>query len=72
MPFAVYYGGCARCHDPKAPALDPEVDSPDFEATNFRSLSTFVGLPGYFEPENYPVLSVQQELEAIARSKGVE
>lgn len=73
VPMPVYpsYGGCARCHDPNAPPLDPDVDSSDPSDPNFRSLSPFVGLPGYYEPENYPTLTVQQELEAIARAKGV-
>ena len=72
MPIPIYYGGCGRCHDPGAPELDPEVDSTDARDANFRSLGTFVGLPGYYEPENYDVLTVEDELRQIARAKGVE
>ncbi len=72
MPVEPYYGGCGRCHDPSAPPLDPSRESSDPRDPSFRSLSTFIGLTGYYEPENYPVLTVQAELEAIARAKGVQ
>lgn len=72
MPIAVNYGGCARCHDPNARPFDPSVDSTDPRAPNFRTPVTFVGLPGYYEPENYGSMTVEDELRALAAERGVE
>jgi hypothetical protein len=72
MGIGVYYGGCARCHDRSGPPFDPEIDSLNPSDPNYRLPETSIGLPGYYEPENYPVLTVQAELEAIARAKGVQ
>lgn len=72
MRTPVFYGGCAHCHDPRNLPFDPAIHSLDPADGNYRIPKPAVGLPGYYEPENYPTLTVEAELREIARSKGIE
>lgn len=60
------YGGCARCHDPRAPSLMELGETFNLQPTDaeYTNAQPRIGLPGY-KPNGPDAPSVEEELRAF-------